>query len=164
MLDYLWESERKKITLDIKLIIWGPHKIFWGPHFGSRPQVWEPLLYGLEGCVCYTALKIAYTVKPALKQHNCGAHAALSALSSWVFVRARSGRWEVTNEPSMPPFTSHAIKMFMQHIGHSFSITPKRSDCHLSLIPAAVMAVARSALQFLSQTAVIMATGFVRWA
>ena len=122
------------------------------------------MLYGLEGCVCYTALKIAYTVKPALKQHNCGAHAALSALSSWVFVRARSGRWEVTNEPSMPPFTSHAIKMFMQHIGHSFSITPKRSDCHLSLIPAAVMAVARSALQFLSQTAVIMATGFVRWA
>ena len=37
MLDYLCESEKK---MDIKLII-------WGPHLGSRPQLWEPLVYRL---------------------------------------------------------------------------------------------------------------------
>ena len=31
--------------MDIKLIIWRLHKIIWGPHLGSRPQVWEPVLY-----------------------------------------------------------------------------------------------------------------------
>ena len=34
--------------MDIKLIIWGPHKIIWGPHLGSRPQLWEPLLYNIQ--------------------------------------------------------------------------------------------------------------------
>ena len=42
MLDYLRESEK---YMDIKLIIWEPHKIIWGPHSGSRPQLWEPLSY-----------------------------------------------------------------------------------------------------------------------
>ena len=31
--------------MDVKQIIWGPHKIIWGLHLGSRPQLWEPLLY-----------------------------------------------------------------------------------------------------------------------
>ena len=38
------EKVREK-EMDIKLIIWGPHKIIWGPHLGSRPQLWEPLTY-----------------------------------------------------------------------------------------------------------------------
>ena len=40
--------------MDIKLIIWGPHKIIWGPHLGSRPQLWEPLLYtaGMDRAAC----------------------------------------------------------------------------------------------------------------
>ena len=41
--------------MDIKLILWGPHKIIWGPHLGSRAQVWEPLLYAIENrdvCLC----------------------------------------------------------------------------------------------------------------
>ena len=59
MLDYLWESQEK---MDIKLIIWGPHKIIWGPHLGSRPQVWEPLAYSIMhvklGCMELKWLKI----------------------------------------------------------------------------------------------------------
>ena len=49
MLDYLLLRDKKKnhIKPIIKLITWGPHKINWGPHLGSRPQVWEPLVYSM---------------------------------------------------------------------------------------------------------------------
>ena len=50
MMDYLGESEGEK--MDIKLIIWGPHKIIWGPRLGSQPQVWEPLTYIASGGNC----------------------------------------------------------------------------------------------------------------
>ena len=76
MLDYVWESEeKKKKTLDIKLIIWGPRKIIWGPHLGSRPQLWEPLYLSLPvwtymlritnivlHSLCYGMYKVQYTV------------------------------------------------------------------------------------------------------
>ena len=42
--------------MDIKLVIWGPHKIIWGPHLGSRPQLWEPLVQDVPMTYVYDSV------------------------------------------------------------------------------------------------------------
>ena len=59
-----WE---KKITLDIKLIIWGPHKIIRGPHLGSRPHIWEPLFYSPS----WFSLQVLLVMR---SHHHSGTH------------------------------------------------------------------------------------------
>ena len=40
ILDYILLCEQE--ISYIKLIIWETHKIIWGLHLGSRPQIWDP--------------------------------------------------------------------------------------------------------------------------
>ena len=64
MLDYLWESDK---NMDIKLIIWGPHKIIWGPTWGPDPN------FGNPWCTVQVLMETAwvqYTWSTSIPQNN----------------------------------------------------------------------------------------------